>query len=356
MSKKLKVLYQIPSLETVYAAKFIYEGYKDAFTDLGFEFKPLTSNDDSKEVLKRYKPDILVSSLTHYHHKFLDLEVIKEYRKNGLVFFSQIYTWKKVNDQYGGGGGLQSDKKLVSLIKQGLAGDVFFSWIEQDDPLMAGFTKVTRYPFQTILMAANKKVYFCDYDEKNKADISYVGNNLSDKKEFFQKHLTPLFKKYDVRIYGNDWTLTDKALGYIQKAGQYFNIEPLKHVRKVALNEEGGRKVYSSSTISLNIHEEHQRRLGCDFNERTFKIIASGGFEICDNVRVLRKYFTEKELVVGENTRDWFDKIGYYIKNPEKRLPIIKAGKKKVLARHTYHNRARQFIGLYNRFIKGKLQ
>lgn len=356
MKRQIKVLYQIPSLETVYAAKSIYEGYKDAFTDLGFEFKPLTSNDDSKEILKKYNPDILISSLTHYHHKYLNLEAVKKYRKNGLVFFTQVYTWKKVNDQYGGGGGLQSDQKLVPLIKQGLAGDVFFSWIEQGDPLMDGFTKTTGYTYKTILMAANKKVYFYDYDKKYKADISFVGNNLPDKKEFFQKHLTPLFKKYNVKVYGNDWNLVDKLGGYVQKVGQYFNIEPLKHIRKVSLDEESGRRVYSSSIISLNIHEEHQRRLGCDFNERTFKIIASGGFEVCDNVKVLRKYFTEKELVIGENTQDWFDKIEYYIRNPEKRLSIIRAGKKKVLAKHTYHNRAQQFIDLYESFIRGKLQ
>lgn len=355
MSKKLKILYQIPSLETVYAGKYIYEGYKDAFTDLGHKFKPLTSNMDFNKVLKEYKPDIFVTGLTSYTLKFIDLEVLKKHREKGMVLFTQIYTWKKANNQMGGGD-LKSDKKLVSLIKNGLAGDVFFSWVEQDDPLMDGFTKETGYTFQTILMAANKKVYFYDYDEKYKADISFVGHFLPDKKEFIIKHLFPLMKKYDVKVYGNDWTLSDKLKGYAQKVGQYFNIEPLKHVRKVALKESDGRKVFSSSMISLNIHEDHQRKFGSDFNERTFKIIASGGFEICDNVKILRKYFTEKELVIAKNSKDWFDKIDFYIKNPKKRIPIIKAGKKKILEKHTYHNRAKQFIDIYKKFSQGRMQ
>lgn len=351
---KLNILYQIPSLETVYAGKFIYEGYKAAFLDMGHNFRPVTANDNPAELFEDFKPNILISSLNGYNLRFLDLKLVNKYRRKGLVLFNQISPWKKTNEQYSSGN-LGSDSKLISLIKSGLAGDIFFTWIEQGDPLMEGFTKTTGYKYETILMAANKMVYFNDYDEKYKADVSYVGNNLPDKKEFFQKHLIPLFRKYKVKVYGNDWTQIDKAKGYIQKVGQYFNIEPLKHVRKVALDEDGGRKVYSSSTISLNIHEEHQRRLGCDFNERTFKIIASGGFEICDNVKVLRKYFTNKELVIGEDTNDWFDKIEYYIKNPEKRVPIIEAGKKKVLKEHTYHNRANQFIDLYNNFRKGKL-
>ena len=139
-------------------------------------------------------------------------------------------------------------------------------------------------------------------------------------------------------------------LGYLQKVGQYFNIESLKHIRKIPLSIDGERKVYSSSIISLNIHEDHQRKFGSDFNERTLKIIACGGFEICDNVRIIRKYFNEHELVIAEDTKDWFEKIDYYIKNPEKRLPIIEAGRSKVLTKHTYHNRVEQIINLYVNF------
>ncbi len=353
MSKKLKILYQIPSLETVYAARFIYEGYKDAFLDLGYQFRSLTSNDDCRTVFREYKPNIFISGLGHYAHKFIDLELIKQYRQKGLVMFTSISTWKRMNDQYGGGG-LQSDKKLIALIKKGLAGDVFFSWFQQDGTLMDGFTKNTGYPLYTILLAANKKIYYPDLDQNYKADISFVGSLLPDKREFIEKHLIPLRKKYIGKIYGSDWTLINRIKGYTQKVGQYFNIEPLKNLRKLTLAEDQERKVYSSSTISLNIHVDYQRKYGSDFNERTFKIMASGGFEICDNVKVLRKYFTEKELVIGENTKDWFEKIEFYLKYPNKRLPIIKAGKKKVLEKHTYHNRAEQFIDLYEKFIQGR--
>lgn len=349
----MKILYQIPSPETVYAGRFIYEGYKDAFTDLGFEFKPFTSNNNLKKTLEEYKPNIFISSLNNYYLKYLDLELLKKYRKKGLVFFNQIQPWKKQNNQFGGGD-LQSQDYLVELIKKGLAGDIFFHWFEQEDPFMDGFTKFTGYKFQTILLAANKKKYFYDYSNKYQSDISYVGSLLPDKKIFIKKHVFPLMKKYKVKIYGSDWSLKDKLLGYFQKAGQYFNIGILKSVRGIKLSVENERKVYSSSLVSLNIHENHQREYGSDFNERTFKIIACGGFEICDNVKNLRKYFNKKELVIAKDTNDWFDKIDYYIKNPQKRLPIIEAGKKKVLRDHTYHNRVEQIINIYNNFKKNK--
>lgn len=345
----MKILYQIPSIESVYAARFIFEGYNDAFIDLGHEFKPLTSNDNLGEVLEEYRPDIFISSLNSYNLRFLDLELLLKYRNNGLIFFNQIRPWKKQNNQISGSD-LGSEKELIDLIKRGLAGDIFFHWLEQDDPSMEGFSKTTGYPFHTILLAANKKKYYYEYDEKYLADISYVGSLLTDKKVFMAKHFFPVMKKYNTKVYGSDWTTRDKLLGYVQKIGQYFNIDTLKKVRDIKLSMDDERKVYSSSTISLNIHEDHQRKFGGDFNERTLKIIASGGFEICDNVKVLRKYFTSDELVIGENTQDWFEKIDYYLKNPDKRISIIANGKKKVLALHTYQNRVEQIIQICNHY------
>ncbi len=348
----MRILYQIPSLENVYAARFIYEGYKDAFLEKGHEFRSYTSRDNLAVILEEYNPDIFISSLHRYTLKFLDLPVLEKYRKKGLLFFNQIQPWKKQSNEYCGRG-LQSQTHLVNLIKSGLAGDVFFYYLGHDHELMDGFTQTTGYPLHTVLLAANKKLFFYEYDDRFRADISYVGSLLKNKREFIKKHLFPLMKQYDVKVYGSDWTLANRLQGYVQKAGQYFNIEPLKHLRKIPLAIEDERKVYSSSLISLNIHLEGQRKFGSDFNERTFKIIASGGFEICDNVAVLRKYFNENELVVAKDTDDWFEKIDFYIKHPEKRLPIIEAGRKKVLAEHTYHNRVGQIIDIYNKFKRG---
>lgn len=345
----MKVLYQINYPETVYAARFIYDGYKSAFNDLGHKFRPYTATDGLEKILYEFNPHIFISSLNRYNLRFLNLKVLKKYRDRGLVFFNQLVPWKKVNNQFGGGD-LESATDLVNLIKEGLAGDIFFYWMEQESLCMEGFTNETGYKFHTILLAADKNRYFYEFDKKYAADISFVGNYLPDKREFIRKHFFPLMRRYNVKAYGSDWTLADRLIGYIQKAGQYFKISQLKGIRKLKLPLEDERKVYSSSCISLNIHEEHQRETGADFNERTLKIPASGGFEICDYVSIIRKYFTEKEIVMAENTKDWFEKIDYFIRNPQERGKIIEASRKKILEKHTYHNRVKQIISIYNDF------
>lgn len=346
----MKILYHIPSLETVYAGKFIYEGYRDAFINKGHDFKTITSSDNFENVLKDFKPDIFLYSLNRYSLKSIDLNLLKKYRKEGLVSFVQIKPWKKQNNQFEGGD-LENDYYLKNLIIDGTAGDIFHHWIEKDDICMEGFEKTTKKKFNTIILAANTKVYYPDIDNNYKSEICYVGSNLSDKRKFFEERFNPLFKKYNFIVSGSDWTIKDRYTGYAQKIGQFFNIGFLKNLRKIKISSDHERKLYSNSVISLNVHEEHQRKYGSDFNERTFKIIACRGFEISDNVKALRKYFEPDELIIGENKDDWFDKIDYFTKNPDKRIKIIEKGFNKVINHHTYFNRVDQIVDLYSSFI-----
>ena len=217
---------------------------------------------------------------------------------------------------------------------------------------MKGFEESTGYKYQTIPLAADKTMHFPEYSEKFEADISYVGTYLPEKRGFIKERVLPLKKRYDLRLYGQDWMLKDRLAGWGQRIGQYFNIPLLRQLQKPKLRLEDERKIYASSLISINIHKDYQKRFGGDCNERTFKIPACGGFEITDGVACIRRYFKEgEEIVIARDKDDWFEKINYYIKNPEKRIPIIEAGQKKVLTEHTYHNRVRQILNIHKDFV-----
>lgn len=346
----MRILYQMPSLDTLSAGRTIYYGYKNAFEDLGHEWRALTAEDDLETVLETYRPEIFFTSLSSYYFKFLDMYLLREAKKNtGLRVFANTPPWRspllrtRINETPS----LATNKDHLALIASGLF-DAFYCVSEQWDPAMDGFEKVTGYKYHTVPLAADKIVLREMFDEAWKADISFVGTNLPQKKRFFGEFVFPLARHYNLRIYGQDWTSRDKVLGWIQKGGQYFNLPFLKTIRKPKLTLEDEARIYSSSTISINIHEDYQRRDGAHCNERTFKIPVCGGFEITDDVACIREYFKEgEEMIVARNKADWFEKIEYFVRNPEKRLPVIEAGRKKVLASHTYHNRVEQFMRIY---------
>ncbi len=350
----MKILYHIPSLHTIYAGRTIYAGYKHAFEDLGHEFVTLTASDAQTETFERESPDILITALTPYHLKYLDLQAVAKQRAKGMKVFVNMPFWNspmsrlRINESPS----LSENTEAVALIRAGTFGDAYYNVCEQGDERMGGFEKITGYVHHTIPLAADKFLHFPEYTERFKADIAYIGTYLPEKREFIREAVFPLSKRYDLKLYGQDWTLYDRGRGFAQKVGQYFNIPYLQSLQKPKLELEDERRVYTSSVISINIHEEYQKKFGGDCNERTFKIPACGGFEITDDVACIRKYFKEgEEIVIASNKDEWFQKIDYYIKNPEKRLPIIEAGRKKVLAEHTYHNRVKQMLEIYNSLV-----
>ncbi len=344
----MKILYQIPSLSTIYAGRTIYHGYKNAFIDLGHEFRPLTADDDMEAILNEFQPDILITGLSNYSLRYLDLEVLKRFRQKGLKVAVNIPFWQsplskfRVNETPG----LKDNLEFVKLVSSGDFGDVFFNICEPGDERMKGFKETTGKSYETIPLAADKIALQDSHSEPRfNADISYIGTNLPDKRAYFQEYVFPLAKKYNLKLYGQDWTKTDQALGWVQRFGQYFNVKPLATIRKPKLQLNDEATIYASSKISINVHETYQKEFGGDCNERTFKIPLCHGFEITDDVACIRKYFiADKEMVIARNKKEWFEKIEHFLKNPEERKPIIEAGRARVLRDHTYHNRATQLI------------
>jgi len=340
----------MPSLNSITFNRPNYVGYQNAFLDMGHNFKPLIADDDQKKIFEEFKPDIFFTSISNYYFKYLDLELLKKSKKKGLKVFVHTPFWKspmsklRINEVPS----ISENKNWIDLIKSGNLGDIYYNFCEQDDPRMDGFTKKTNYPYYTVLVAADKTQPVEKFSKEYAAGISFIGTYLPDKREFMKKYLFPLFKKYKLKLYCQDLTLLDRSLNFILKIGQYFNITFLRSFKKNNVTFKEERQIFRSSTVSVNIHADFQKKFGRDFNDRTFKIPLYGGFEITDEVVSMHKYFKNgKDIVIAKNGEEWLEKIDFYLKYPEKRLPIMKAGQQNVLNNHTYHNRVDQFLKIY---------
>lgn len=343
----MKILYHAPSLNSIYAQRTIYNGYKNAFLALGHEFEPLTANDDFVEKIEAFQPNLFVTSSHFWYRKYLDYDILKSMRNSGLFVLTKIDFWDspigrfRINEAVS----LSKDNGALRLIRKHLLGDAYFHVVENDDERMLGFHKEFDFGYHTIPLAADEFSLKGVENRKFISDISYIGTNLPQKRAFIKKNVFPLSKIAKLDIYGQDWTIADQLKGSFQKFGQYFNLPVLRSLQKPKLQIEDEGDIYKSSLISINVHEEYQKKFGGDCNERTFKIPCAGGFQVVDNVRCIRKYFNVgTEIIVGENEHDWLDKVFFYLKNPDKRIEIIEAGMKRVLSEHTYKHRATQML------------
>lgn len=345
----MKILFHMPAPHSLNAGRTIVNGYKHAFEDLGHEFRFLTPDDNQEELFIQYRPDIFFAGIGPMTFKYLNLDVLSKAKKSGTKVFINLPFWHspmsklRINEVPS----LSENKEWVGLIKSGNFGEVYYNICEQGDERMEGFETTTGYTHHTVLLAADKTLLYPDFNDTFAADIAYIGTYLPEKRAFIEEYVDPLKSRYDVKLYGQDWTQLDRSLGIVQKIGQYFNLPYLRSLRKPKLQLEDERKIYSSTSVLINIHEEYQKKYG-DINERTFKILCAGGLQVIDDVPTLTKYFKDgEEIIIARSKDEWFEQIAYYVEHPDKGQKIGEAGRKNVLLHHTYHNRIKQLLSLY---------
>lgn len=339
MTNKLTILYHILNPSGTGADRWIYEGWRDAFVDLGYQFSELTAFDDFSEKVRKTSPDIFMTAMNLVSKDHLP--VLDEFRSNGGKVFMWAH-WPAV----------PSCSEIGDYMKINDVADVYFG--EREPEGMGNFEDVVGKPYHVLPNAANKKLHFpASPVAKYQYDIVYLGSRLPMKKWFFDEVLIPLTKKYNVGIFGPNWTIKDNILRFATKIFRTVNFKfavDLLNEKRIFIPAEEENQLYSSSKICLNFHEREVDGSQPHYilNQRTFKIPACGGFQICDEIPALRRYFNDDELVTATyDAKDWFDKIDYYLKHDKERVNIQKKGSERALKEHTYHNRVAQIIELY---------
>ena len=167
---------------------------------------------------------------------------------------------------------MKDDAEAKRLVKAGLLGDHYFHAVVQGDPRMEGFAVFAGQGYETVPLAADPEAMQPEADPRYAADVSFIGANLPTKREVIDEWLLPLGQRYDLKVYGPDWTRRERVVGFVAKVGQYFNVPVVRSLQKPELPREDEARVFASSKVLVNLHEDHQRQFGGDCNERTFKI------------------------------------------------------------------------------------
>lgn len=168
--------------------------------------------------------------------------------------------------------------------------------------------------------------------------------------EWFKKYgLTPIFlplacdpeihkewfkeKEYDIVFIGHLNKEREKIFKEIEKNLRGIK---LKVMEKVYLEEMA--KIQSKGKLGFNLPVRK------DINMRTFEVPACGSLLFSPNIRHLKEIFSEKEIVIYKNKREIFEKIEFYLINKKEWEEKKERGKEKVLKKHTYFERVKDFM------------
>ena len=157
------------------------------------------------------------------------------------------------------------------------------------------------------------------------SDITFIGGYWAYKAQTFNKYLIPLCNdfKHRIKIFGNSPWPVPQYCGYVQN--------------------ELTKDILASATICPNLSEPHSQDFGFDIIERPFKLLANKCFMISDYVEGLEHVFGNK-VITAKTPEEFWEKLDYYIKNPDERLQYIESGYQEVINKHTYFHRVKDIF------------
>lgn len=295
-------------------------GYCHAFENLGIPYLIVGLKDLKKVLPSLNKPFCMIFGLDYVFMSPSLIQFLKKYPK-----FVWVDPWFKGSDDF-----FKSNKLDASIwtwsdmhrkrILDSEPSFVFTATVEPGLKYFKGWedagVKVVSLP-----LACDTKLYNLDAPYREEFEgirLAFVGGYWESKGMQIDKYLLPF--EDDLVIYGySRWPYR----GY---RGQ--------------LSCEGEPSLYRQALISPTINEPTVRLLHGQINERVYKVLGSGGMTIVDAVPAYRELFTEDELHIPRDEREFFDLVHELLANDYLRRRYSQRGYTAVVNRHTYVHRA----------------
>jgi hypothetical protein len=314
-----KVLIHTPSCGRF---RYVAENLYCAFRLMGFETRHLSFSEKAEECIRRFAPDLFITACAADHLSRLPLPLLSDLASRRKTV---RLVWMKTHEPVDGDHA--RCQEIDRWVQGGMVGDVFISPVHPADLRGEGADWADMgCPVHFIPMAANPVVHL----PKNMTvefDIGFIGTNSAAKRKETETYLRPLLKRYSAVLRGDHWG---------------------KDIPPVPQNQAAN--IYGSARICPNFHHDFQKRRRFQLNERTFVIPACGGFEIMDEVPILREYFHPSEMVQAGSPEEWFSLHEEWLWRDGKRMDMAARAHQRVLAEHTYFDRVLQMLHLIRGF------
>ncbi len=311
-------------------------GLPNGFKDLGNDVRisgELTEDSLSK-ILSEFKPDLVVTMAISNEIKPIKIGLINKYIRPLKI---PIIYWATEDPAF-------TYSFSLPLIKR-IKPDFIFS-ISQDT--VNDFKRLGLSCAYMDFGIAPKIHTPIQVDERYSSSIARVANAYPKVLKNYPLHyrnksietlITPLLRN-NIRVDfgGHDW----------DKMNSYFNYNIPKDWLHGYLEYKDANKVYCSSKVILGL-QNYDNQL----TQRTYEILASGGFLLTNNTKAINNMFkSKKQLITTSSQEETLNLVKYYLNNEAERVKISNCGRE-YISDYTYKEKAKYIIGIlkYNKII-----
>jgi spore maturation protein CgeB len=164
--------------------------------------------------------------------------------------------------------------------------------------------------------------------------VSFVGAGYRNRRVAFRRLID-----LDFKVWGSEWEGADGLWGaVVQEGGR--RVTPEESVR-----------IFNASAVNLNLHSstyvDGVDPNGDFVNPRAFELAGCAAFQLVDERRLLPGLFEPGvEIATFSSTAELRDRVAHYLARPDERAAIAEAGRRRVLAEHTYKARMAEMLAV----------
>ncbi|MDQ0200985.1 glycosyltransferase family protein [Neobacillus ginsengisoli] len=284
---------------------------------------PLTS-EGLNDMISNFQPDLIFTMGHTSEHTPEKQKMIKEYVSPTKI--PHVY-WATEDPGYT----LTFSLPLIQTIKP----DFVFTIC----PSRVDFYKDQQIPAAHLDFGYHSSVHFPDISEKYEVSLAVVANGYPMLYETRPDHyrfkalrslLSP-FLEEDIRIdfWGRYWDQMEHILGKKIPDEWIHGFLPYTEANKV----------YSSADFVLGV-QNHDSQV----TQRTYEVLGSGGLLLTNDTSEIRRLFSPgQDLLSSNSSRETIELVKYYLRYPEERTRIKKAGMESV-KKYSFKNRAEYVI------------
>lgn len=292
------------------AGKWIYRGYASAWESLGYDV-----------VLYDFLSEIPDSIAKESYLMTLDSCIIKEGDIDKISSFEKTFLYVQPNifpDPWG------SHSNFVSSLSPAKCKEItnrsrIFQWtfVDPNKEYYSCWDPIT-------IPLAFDSINYSHYDHNDcdfSYDVCYVGGRANNGFDEKYRIMLDIFSAF-----------ATSGL----KCGFFIN---------KGLTHEQENSILRKSRVAINIHDGHQRALGLDTNERTFKSLGVTGALVSDNVQQAKSLFPQ--LPVANTPQEMVSAVKEMLSLADGELVTLKEkNRNEIIQNHTYIKRVERMISL----------
>jgi spore maturation protein CgeB len=334
----MKVLYQLPYQDSTGADRWIADAWRGGFEYFGHQFEYWHAHHIDADAIAASGAGLLMTDI-HQIDGLKDFAQLEALRAKGVKVAIWVHWPLDADIAY-----------MAEDLKRRDIADVYYG--ERESDCMGDFETATGKRYLCLPNAADHRYHFpAPPDPLFAYDIVFLGTRLPRKKwmnELIEKRLQPRFR---VGLFGQFWTRRNRMIAFVARAARKLRIMWLAGFidrRRVQISLEMERVLYSSAKICINFHER------CDdgsidhsiVNQRTFKIAASGGFQVADDAPGVLRYFSPDEIVSLPLDQDlWVETIARYVADDATREEMRRRSTARAMGEHYSYHRVQILMG-----------